>query len=634
MSVREIVMSAAGANDAIPDQFTFSDRTNANINTSYSASVTPTGYDSSTWTVSGGEGSVDNVNWATSGTIIKGQTFYVRGTSSSLYSTTVNVVATIGAIVSDTFSITTRAVDLVPDAFTFTDVNNTNLSTITTSGTITVTGVDPSQSITVSVSGGEVDAGTSTLSGTWSSTSKTVTSSASGTFVIAARASSSSSYGTAVNVVVTIGGVSDTYTITTKSTPQPSFTFTDTTGAEVGISYTSSTVTATGLDAGQSISISATGGTIDAGTSSLSGTFASSKTVTASASGTFVIAAKGTASLSYDTAVNIVVTAGTTSDTYTITTRVADTTPDAFAFTDASGVEINTLTTSAGITPTGYDYASWTVTGGEGSVNLGTWATSGTIGNGQAFYVRGTSSGSYSTSVNVVATIGGVSDTFIIKTRAADATPVTFAFTDVTGVERSTSVTSDTIVVTGLEPNYNVVVSSTNATFDAGTSALSGTFVSYKTVTSNSTGAIVIAAKQTSSANFLTQNSAVITVGTVSDTWNVTTRIANTTANAFTFTDVTGASANTDYTSSTVTVTGLEPNYNVTVYVFQPGYAPYGNVDAGTSTLSGTFALSKTVTTSANGTIVIAAKQKSNAWLGGSNYTTVYVGNNSIYDTY
>ena len=66
MAAREIVMSAAGANDAIPDQFTFTDKTDAELSTLYYASVTPTEYDSTTWTVSGGQGSNDNVSFSRS----------------------------------------------------------------------------------------------------------------------------------------------------------------------------------------------------------------------------------------------------------------------------------------------------------------------------------------------------------------------------------------------------------------------------------------------------------------------------------------------------------------------------------------------------------------------------------------
>ena len=105
---------------------------------------------------------------------------------------------------------------------------------------------------------------------------------------------------------------------------------------------------------------------------------------------------------------------------FVVTTRAADTTPDAFAFTDATGVNLSTVTESNAITVAGIEAAaSFTVTGGTAEKNAsGTWAASGTVENGDTIKVRGTSSASYETAVNVVLTIGGVSDTFTITTKA------------------------------------------------------------------------------------------------------------------------------------------------------------------------------------------------------------------------
>lgn len=97
----------------------------------------------------------------------------------------------------------------------------------------------------------------------------------------------------------------------------------------------------------------------------------------------------------------------------------SDTTPDAFSFTDQSGVALSSTITSAPITITGIDAAATiSVTGGEYDINgSGTFvSTAGTVNNGDTVRARGTSSGSYATDVDVVVTIGGVSDTFTIRT--------------------------------------------------------------------------------------------------------------------------------------------------------------------------------------------------------------------------
>jgi hypothetical protein len=98
----------------------------------------------------------------------------------------------------------------------------------------------------------------------------------------------------------------------------------------------------------------------------------------------------------------------------------ADLDPNAFGFNNVSGANLSTLTTSNTITPTGYDtITAWSVTnGGQGSVNGGTYATSGTISPGQTFTVRGTSSSNYSTGASFLISIGATQSTWTITTMA------------------------------------------------------------------------------------------------------------------------------------------------------------------------------------------------------------------------
>jgi hypothetical protein len=98
-----------------------------------------------------------------------------------------------------------------------------------------------------------------------------------------------------------------------------------------------------------------------------------------------------------------------------------DVTPSAFSFTDATDVELSTLTESNAIIVAGIDaVVDLTITGGEYQINGGAWAsTATTVTVGDSIKVRGISSDLNSTSVSVVLTIGGVSDTFTITTEAA-----------------------------------------------------------------------------------------------------------------------------------------------------------------------------------------------------------------------
>lgn len=95
--------------------------------------------------------------------------------------------------------------DTTPDVFTFTDQTAVALSTVVESNAITVAGINAAAAI--SVTGGEYSIG----GGAFTSTAGTVTNGQ----TVKVRHTSSSSNSAAVNTVLTIGGVSDTFSSTT-----------------------------------------------------------------------------------------------------------------------------------------------------------------------------------------------------------------------------------------------------------------------------------------------------------------------------------------------------------------------------------------------------------------------------------
>lgn len=99
-------------------------------------------------------------------------------------------------------------IDTVPDAFTFTDVTDATVSTLYVSNAITVGGINFDSSI--SVSGGEYDINNAE---SWTSASGTVSSGD----TVEVRQTSSATGSTQTDTVLTIGGVSDTYSVTTES---------------------------------------------------------------------------------------------------------------------------------------------------------------------------------------------------------------------------------------------------------------------------------------------------------------------------------------------------------------------------------------------------------------------------------
>lgn len=456
------------------------------------------------------------------------------------------------------------ASDTTPDAFTFTDQTNVALSTTITSNTITVSGINAAASI--SITGGNY----SINGGAYTSSSGTVTNGQ----TVTVQHTSSASYSTATNTTLTIGGVSDTFTSTTlalvSDTTPDAFTFTDQTGVALNTTITSNTITVSGINAAASISI--TGGTysINGGAyTSTAGTVTNGQTVSV----------RHTSSASNSTATNTTLTiGGTVSDTFTSTTTAAtpDTTPDAFTFTDQTGVALSSTITSNTLTITGINTAtSISVTGGTYSINGGAFTSvSGTITNGQTVAVQHTSSSSYSTATNTTLTIGGVSDTFTSTTIASpayDTTPDPFSFTDVTGAVTGGTYTNN-VSITGLEPNYSITVTASGGTVDATTALpFSGVYATSKTVTTSSTGTIIVSAKVVASSTPGVQVNCVVTVGTVSDTFSVTTYAPGTQVDQFTFTDVTNASLGTVYTSNPITISGLNAGLLTTVSITQGG---------------------------------------------------------------
>ena len=100
-------------------------------------------------------------------------------------------------------------------------------------------------------------------------------------------------------------------------------------------------------------------------------------------------------------------------------TTPPDITPDQFTFTDQTNVPLNTqVTSNPPITVSGINTASpISVVNGTYSINGGAHTSvAGTVVNGDNVKVRRMSATAYSTTKNVILTIGGVSDTFSVTT--------------------------------------------------------------------------------------------------------------------------------------------------------------------------------------------------------------------------
>ena len=219
MIIFALLYSFLGANmlfaveDPNPDAFTFTDRTNVALSTEFkSNAITVSGINTAVdISVTGGTYSVNGAAYTSaSGNVSLGNTVKVRKVSAGSYSTTKSATLTIGGV-SDTFSVTTMAnpVDTTPDAFTFTDRTNVAINTEYKSNAITVAGINAAAPI--SITGGTY----SKNGGAYTSASSTVTLGN----TVKVRKVSSSSYATTKSATLTIGGVSDTFSVTTQAAP-------------------------------------------------------------------------------------------------------------------------------------------------------------------------------------------------------------------------------------------------------------------------------------------------------------------------------------------------------------------------------------------------------------------------------
>jgi len=297
--------------------------------------------------------------------------------------------------------------DTTPDPFTFVAQTGVALNAVITSAPVTITGINTGSPI--SISGGTY----SRNGGTFTNKSGTVYNGDS----IHVRLTSANTYDTARSATLTIGGVSGTFTATTLSnvvdTTPDDFSFTAQNDVPLNTAITSNAMTVSGINAPAAISISGGQYAINGGAfTSAAGTVNNGNTVVV----------RVQSSTSHSTPTTATLTIGGVSAAFTVTTVafIADTTPDAFSFAAQSDVEPGTAITSNAITVTGINApAPISITGGLYSVNNGNFvATAGTVNQNDSVRVRLLASQEHQVTTSATLTIGGVSASFQVTTKA------------------------------------------------------------------------------------------------------------------------------------------------------------------------------------------------------------------------
>lgn len=198
--------------DDVPDSFTFNAVSNAEPSTTNieSNAVTISGINiPSAISIVGGEYAVDSGGGfgpftSAPGTISNSNQVKLRTDSSASFSALTSATLTVGGV-SDAFEVTTRAGDTTPDPFAFVDQTDVPVNFLIASNAVTITGIEAASNVTVlngeySIEGG----GYTTSPGSITNGQQ-----------VSVRHVSSAFNSTDNNTILTVGGVSDTFTSTT-----------------------------------------------------------------------------------------------------------------------------------------------------------------------------------------------------------------------------------------------------------------------------------------------------------------------------------------------------------------------------------------------------------------------------------
>lgn len=246
---------------------------------------------------------------------------------------------------------------------------------------------------------------------------------------------------------------------------------------------------------------------------------------------------------------NVNVKIGKRDASWLVKTRELDDDPIPFNFTDSLNNEVSVGRTSNEVqvldidniigvdalvtTPTGNLYIN--------GVNVG---TSGKVFDGDYIYLGNTSSGFYNTNVVTTIILGTYTTSYNIRTRVADATVNAFVFNPLTNVNINSIHDSNTITLSGADPNVNgnnlLPTSIIGGQFRVVRNSITVRDFSSEPFQTQNGDQITI--RIVASPNFSTKETATLNVNGVLGSFEVTTRPTpvKTFPSPFNFVDVTG----------------------------------------------------------------------------------------------
>ncbi|MGH1542041.1 MAG: S8 family serine peptidase [Arenicella sp.] len=297
--------------------------------------------------------------------------------------------------------------DTTPDSFTFEDKAGEPLQALSISNPITISGISSSAPIDITDGYYSIDGAPFT--------------GAAGSIAVGQELRlmviTNDIPNSQLETTVTIGGISDTYNVTTGTIPSTldNFKLLDKLGVPLGETSESNALELTGLG-DETTTISIIGGQY-----SINGGAFTSEPGVINEGDTVVVSI--TAADTPATTNEAILTIGDNSENYSVTTELLDTEPDFFTFESVTSSEINTAFTSNTITVSGINVATpISISGGEYSINGGEFTNSTSpVVEGETVQVRANAPSTFDSETIAALTIGSVTNTFTITTQANSA---------------------------------------------------------------------------------------------------------------------------------------------------------------------------------------------------------------------
>jgi len=531
--------------DTTPDPVAFPPVTGATPGaTVTSAPITVSGLEAAaSISVSNGLYSIDGGPFTSAmiGTVNNGNTVRVQQSASTAFSTTTVTTLNIGGLAIP-FSVTTvDAPDTTPTPFAFTAVTGVEPNSLVISDAITVAGINSPAPISISgglysVNGGAFTSGAGLVNAGDS---------------VRVQGTASNLAATTTTAILTIGGVSGDFRITTRTadgTPGGA-NFPPVTDAEPGATVTSAAFTVSDLAGPEAISVSGGLYSIDgAPFTAAPGTVGNGSRVRV----------RLIASTQFSTPVTATLRIGSRQGSFTVTTRAGDASADPPSFAPVTGAEPGVRVTSAASIVSGIEVpVAITVSGGLYSINDGPFtALAGVVSNNDTLRLQLTTANQPATTTTATVDLGGVTGSFSVTTRGADTVPNGFSFAPFNNASPGAVISSGAVIVSGIEAPATISVVNGRYSINGGAAtAVTGTIANGDNVRM----------QQTASTDFATTTTATLNIGGVSAGFEVTTRDADVIPDAFTIAAVSGATPGDAVISATVFVAGIEAPVPITV---------------------------------------------------------------------